>query len=1062
VHITPLKSLAAAAIFSAAIALNVHAQVGVSIDATKTVRVVDNRQFGLNAPFWDGTFTDADTLSDLQQMGTTIMRYGGGSATDEYNWQTNTDIVSGDAWAFNIDQFAAQAQAVGSQAIITTNYGSGTAAEAAAYVQYANVTKGYGLKYWEIGNECYGTWEYDTHTLPHDPYTYGMAAAQYITAMKAVDPTIKIGVVADASEDSYAVGYTSHPATNMVTGVAHNGWTPVMLATMEAAGVLPDFLIYHRYEQNAGQENDAVLLQDALTWPQDATELRTILTDYLGAPAGNGIELLVTENNSVSTSPGKQSVSLVNGLYLADSTANLMQTEFNALTWWDLHNGQAFNTTAAPINISSSLYGWRIYGDYGVELEQTGDHYPTFYVGKLLSHFARGGDTVITASTNNPLLSAYAVKRVDGTMSVLVINKSPTATYTANFSLTGFTPQANATVYSYGMPQDIAAENAAAPSSASGVFSSWENSLDGWVNQSGQPDTTATNFGLDAPFLYNTAFSTATGVTNGTSSLACTTTSADPGDSAVIQNSSATLGTAMSTAASISLDVFPQVAAGTTVQVSFYINGTNCPYALLGPTNQVTLNANQENTVTFTLTDAQRAAIAASLGGSNYFQVGININSPAALTVFFDNFTITSNAPATPAAPVPGGASSPDIAVSTISNAGTTFSATFAPYSATVLSLSPPVASPVPSSQPTSQTVATGAAVVFSYPATGAPEPTFQWFLNGNAVSGGTSSTLVISNTTAANAGTYTCVATNASGTATSNPAMLTVVSTTNPGRLINLSARAEVGTGGNIVFGGFAIGPQGTPGNQPVLIRASGPAIAVAPFNVPGTLPDPQLQLFNSAGSAIPGDLNDGWGGSSAISAAAAAVGAFTWSTPTSHDAALDLSLASGSYTAQVAGQSGDTGDALMEVYDATAAGTYTPSMPRLVNLSARVDVGTGANALFAGFVIGGNTSLTVLIRASGPAIAAAPFDVPGTLPDPQLTLQNPTTGAVIASNVGWGGDPVISSTAASVGAFSWSVPTSHDSALLITLPPGNYTAECSGSSGDSGVAIVEVYEVQ
>jgi hypothetical protein len=123
---------------------------------------------------------------------------------------------------------------------------------------------------------------------------------------------------------------------------------------------------------------------------------------------------------------------------------------------------------------------------------------------------------------------------------------------------------------------------------------------------------------------------------------------------------------------------------------------------------------------------------------------------------------------------------------------------------------------------------------------------------------------------------------------------------------------------------------------------------------------------------------------------------------------------------------------------------------------------VGTGANVLEAGFVIAGNSALTVLIRASGPALAVAPFNIAGTLPDPQLTLQNPATGAVLAENTSWGGDAEISSTAASVGAFSWSVPSSHDSALLITLPPGNYTAAAAGTSGDSGVAIVEVYEVQ
>ena len=848
-RISPVPRLAASLILAAATAATAAAQATATVDVTKAVRVVDNRLFGVNTPFWDGTFPGATSTDSLTQMGTTIMRFGGGSATDEYDFSTNKDLVSGSTWAFNVDAFATKAQALGSQAIITTNYGSGTPAMAAAYVQYTNVTHSYGFKYWEVGNECYGTWEHDTHTAPHDPYTYGTIAVQYIQAMKAVDPTIKVGVVVDDSEDSYAVGYTSHPATNPVTNVVHNGWTAVLLATMKAANVLPDFVIYHRYEQNPEQENDSVLLQDALTWPQDAAAIRRIVNAYLGS-GGPGVEILVTENNSVNTSPGKQSVSLVNGLYYADSTANLMQTEINGLTWWDFHNGQSFNSTSAPINLSSSLYGWRMYGDYGVENQPTNDRYPTFYIAKLLTHFARGGDTVVTATSSSPLLSTYAVKRVDGTLSLLVINKSPTASNNVTFSINGFSPVPNATVYSYGIPQDIAAENAAAPATGTGVYSSWENTMDGWVNQSGQPDTTATNFGLEAPFLYSTAFSSSTGVTDGTSSLACTTTSADPGDSAVIQNSSTTLGTAMSTAASVSFDVYPQVAAGTTVQTSFYINGTNIPYVLLGPTAQVTLTPNQSTTVTFTLTDAQRASIAASLGSGNYFQVGININSPVPLTVYFDKLTITSNAPATPPAVVPGGASSPDVAVSAISNAGTSFTASVGPYSASVVSLSPPVTKPVSPSQPASQTIASGSTVVFSYPAVGSPTPTFQWSLNGAPIPSATGSTLVISGATAADNGSYTCTATNASGQATSDAATLNVMTTSNPGRLINLSARAEVGTGGNIVFGGFAIGPTGTPGSEPVLIRASGPAIGAAPFNVPGTLPTPSCSSTREAPS--------------------------------------------------------------------------------------------------------------------------------------------------------------------------------------------------------------------
>ena len=158
-----------------------------------------------------------------------------------------------------------------------------------------------------------------------------------------------------------------------------------------------------------------------------------------------------------------------------------------------------------------------------------------------------------------------------------------------------------------------------------------------------------------------------------------------------------------------------------------------------------------------------------------------------------------------------------------------------------------------------------------------------------------------------------------------------------------------------------------------------------------------------------------------------------------------------------QRAGQVGDTGVALAELYDATAAGTYTPATPRLVNISTRAQVGTGGTILIAGFVIGGSTSRTVLIRASGPALA--PFGIAGTLPDPQLKLFSGS--AVIESDNGWAGNPQISATAASVGAFAWNNPMSGDSAILVALPPGAYTAQVSGASGDTGVALIEVYEV-
>jgi len=334
---------------------------------------------------------------------------------------------------------------------------------------------------------------------------------------------------------------------------------------------------------------------------------------------------------------------------------------------------------------------------------------------------------------------------------------------------------------------------------------------------------------------------------------------------------------------------------------------------------------------------------------------------------------------------------------------------------------------------------------------------TYQWFFNGSAISGATDSTYIIYNATAADDGSYTCLATGSSGAVLSTAATLNVANTTNPGHLVDISCRADVGTGANQLIAGYVVGGQGTSGTEPLLIRASGPALT--PFAVTGVLVDPQLTLNSSSGTIA---TNNGWGGNARIASTATSVGAFPWISASSHDAALLESQLGGAYTAQVSGASGDTGVALAEVYDASPTGGYTPASPRLINISGRAQVGNGSNILIAGFVLGGTTSETVLIRASGPALAA--LGVPGTLPDPELQLfqiNGSGTSNLLQADTGWGGDTQIASTAVSVGAFSWGSSATPDSAILITLPPGAYTAQVSGASGDTGIALVEVYEV-
>ena len=432
-----------------------------AVDATAVMRRVDGRFFGLNATIWDAAFATPETTALLATAGTRVLRFPGGSLSDQYHWRTNTTLDNAWTWATGFDQFAPIAVALNAAVYITVNYGTGTPGEAAEWVTYANVTNGYGFRYWEIGNENYGSWEADEQELPHDPYTYAVRAADYMARMKAADPTIRVGVVVITGEDSFA-NNTRHPATNPRTGLVHNGWTPVLLSTLHSLGVTPDFAVYHRYEQTPGGESDAVLLQSARTWREDAGDLRQQLGDYLG-PAGAGVELVVTENNSVYASPGKQTTSLVNGLFLADSVGNLLQTEFNALLWWDVRNGQEDGN-----NNRAALYGWRQYGDYGVISTSSAfgsptsyEPYPTYYAARLVSRWAAGGDTVVRAVSDHPWLSAFAVRGSDGSLRLLVINKSPDSALSATIELAGFEPAPSATAHSYGIPQDEAARTGA-------------------------------------------------------------------------------------------------------------------------------------------------------------------------------------------------------------------------------------------------------------------------------------------------------------------------------------------------------------------------------------------------------------------------------------------------------------------------------------------------------------------------------------------------------------------------------------------------------------------------
>lgn len=354
---------------------------------------------------------------------------------------------------------------------------------------------------------------------------------------------------------------------------------------------------------------------------------------------------------------------------------------------------------------------------------------------------------------------------------------------------------------------------------------------------------------------------------------------------------------------------------------------------------------------------------------------------------------------------------------------------------------------PLITQQPAGQAAMAGQSVTFSAGASGGTGPlTYQWNFNGAAISGATQASLTLTDVQPASAGSYTVTASDGTTSVTSQAATLSVQA---PGHLINVSMMGYSGAGAQNLSVGLTVGGSGT---RTALIRGIGPSLAG--FNVTGYMADPVLNLYQSGGSA-PFAVNDNWGAEApqeaALSAAFASTGAFALAGD-SLDAAMLQTLAAGSYSARVTGNGGDTGTVLLEAYDTTPDDVTA----QFTNMSGMGTVGYGANTLTVGFVIAGQTAETVLIRAVGPGLDQ--FGLSGVA-STSLTLYD-SGGNALQTNSGWDGSSQTAAVFSQVGAFALQ-PGSGDSALVVTLQPGRYSAIGTGPAGAQGQVLVELYRV-
>jgi hypothetical protein len=435
----------------------------VNVNTAQRLATVPAAALGINGSVYDGDLTDTAVPGLLHTAGVTMIRFPGGTSSDTYDWKTNTDALSGARQATGFDQYATLLSQTGARGMITVDYGTGdtvgaaqsppeTGAQFAAdWVRYANVTHHDNIEFWEIGNEVYGNgtyganWEPDQHCAAGanpancGPAAYAQNVRAYVTAMKAVDPSIKIGVVLTAP-GNWPDGQTSAGSPQP--------WNQTVLS---ALGNQIDFADVHWYPQNPSNvtppgPSDAGLLAATAQIGGMVSALRAQLAQY----AGNGnIPIDITETNSVSSNPGKQTVGLVNALYLTQDYLGWLSNGVASVDWWQIHNGMVTSG-----DNGSSLSGTANYGDYGVLSDATcgtagsapvcepaaDTPFPAYYGLDLLGQFIHPGDTLVTTTSSQSLVQAYAATAADGTLRVLLVNDDPTNAYTVGLGYTGFTP----------------------------------------------------------------------------------------------------------------------------------------------------------------------------------------------------------------------------------------------------------------------------------------------------------------------------------------------------------------------------------------------------------------------------------------------------------------------------------------------------------------------------------------------------------------------------------------------------------------------------------------------
>ena len=421
-------------------AVTVNLQTAVAVNQALAGPPVTDQLLGMNMAAWYDPTTPA-VVPAFQAAGIKALRWPGGSWSDDYHWTNNTLCNGTPNSNATYPQFVNDLALAGSfDVALPADYGTnstcngpGDPAEAAAWVA-DSLKLGLTVSHMTVGNEEYGSWETDMHPKPNDGPTYAAATAGatgYYAQIKAASPSTLVGVSVSPGS----------PAA----------WDPAVLS---GAKGFYDFVELHYYPQAPGAESDAYLVQQAA---QGLTTTINQLKAELATAGAANTPIYVGEIGSVYTNPGKQSMSITQGLYAGQMLGEMMNDGVVRSTWW-IGFGNC-NGTAG--NISSSLYGWQSFGGYNIFADgptdtgcagagPIGTMSPTARAFQLFSNIAVNGENALTATVAGETTDvvAYAATHSGGT-ALFVFNRNQTTPEPVTISLSGTNSSKGVTVITY-------------------------------------------------------------------------------------------------------------------------------------------------------------------------------------------------------------------------------------------------------------------------------------------------------------------------------------------------------------------------------------------------------------------------------------------------------------------------------------------------------------------------------------------------------------------------------------------------------------------------------------